>query len=343
MRRVGKTFLIGASIAAVVLAIGGCPGGGGLPGGPGIPGKGGGDVNPNACGAYAASEAGAKIKAFLQATKDLNAAVMDTEMQVKKACAAMGKELGTATEGSTKDVCNAAFAAYKEHLQVGLKAEATLDVNYEPAVCEVSADVAASAAAKCEAKAEADIAVQCSGTCQGTCNGQCDGNCAGAAGTGGSGGECNGQCEGTCQGSCSGGCTGHANVNASAECEAKAEVDANISAKCTEPELDVAFDASLVVDKSKVEAAVRALKAGMPRLLMLGAKINGPLKGAVVTWVASAQKLKGAAGDISKAFKDQALCVSGQLAAAAGLIAQINVSIEVQVEVSASASGSVGG
>jgi hypothetical protein len=339
-----------------LLSVTACPGGG-VPGAPGIPGSGAGKVNPNDCGQYSASEAGRKIKAFLEATVALQAAVQDTEDTAKQACQAMGKELGMAgLDGSTKDVCNKAFAELEAHIKLGVKTKADLKVNYEPAVCEVNVEAAASAAAKCEAKAEADIAVtcegectaSCGGSCSGTCNGKCDGTCSGSTGAGG---ECNGQCEGTCEGSCSagcagscsGGCEGHADVQASAECEAKAEVSASVEAKCTEPKLEVTYEAGVVLDKSKLEAAERAIKAGIPKLLVIGAKINGPLKAAFVTWAASAKKLKGAAADMRSALGDQFMCVSGQLAAAAGMIAQINVSIEVQVEVSASASGSVGG
>lgn len=356
MRRKTNTILCGAGLAVALMAMTACPGGG-VPGGPDIPGQNAGKVNPNDCGQYASSEAGRKLKAFLEATVKLDAAVRDTENTVKQACQAMGKELGMpGLDGNTKDVCNRAIAELQNHIKIGIKTKADLKVNYEPAVCEVNVDVAASAAAKCEAKAEADIAVTChgecsggcGGECSGTCNGKCDGTCKGSTG---SGGECNGVCEGTCQGSCtagcsgscSGGCEGHADVQASAECEAQAEVYANVEAKCTEPKVEVTYEAGVVLDKLKLEAAERAIMAGVPRLLMVGAKINGPVKAAFTTWAKTAGQLKGAARDIGKAFGDQALCVSGQLAAAAGMLASIQVSIDVQVEVSASASGSVGG
>jgi modification target Cys-rich repeat protein len=261
----------------------------------------------------------------------------------------MGKELSLAPaqlEGDTKTVCNTVINALKEHLQVGLKAEARLQVDYQPAVCTVNVEAAASAAAKCEAKAEADIAVRCSGTCSGTCQGSCSGKCEGAAaaGTGGGGaaGECNGRCEGTCEGSCTGGCEGHADVEASADCQAKAEVSASVDAQCTEPKLDVTFDAAMVVDKAKLEAAVRAIKKGMPRLLKIKAQAS-TLMAAFKTTFKRGQELAKAGMSAVSSLGAQATCVAGQIAGAVKLLTQVQVSIDVQVEVSASASGSIGG
>lgn len=356
MRLNNHSILVGAGLMAMLMSAAACPGGG-VPGAPDIPGRNASTVNPNDCGAYASSEAGRKIKAFLEATVKLDAAVQDTENTVKQACQAMGAELGMAgLDGNTKEVCNKAIAELQNHIKLGIKTKADLKVNYEPAVCEVNVEAAASASAKCEAKAEADIAVTCQGTCSGSCGGSCSGTCSGKCdgtckGSTGAGGECNGVCEGTCEGSCSagcsgscsGGCEGHADVQASAECEAQAEVYANVEAKCTEPSVEVTYEAGVVLDKSKLEAAERAIKAGMPKLLMVGAKIKGPVKAAFTTWAKAAGQLKGAALDIRKAVGDQASCVVAQVGAAAGMLAQIQVSIDVQVEVSASASGSVGG
>lgn len=330
------------AIATALLALAGCPGGAPkVPGG--VPGGGGGEVNPNGCGNYAQVDAGRKLKAFLEATVELDRQVQESEAYLRESCAMMAGELGIPAEGDTKTVCDAVAQGITENLQVGLKAEAELDVQYEPAVCEVNVDVAAKAAAECEAQASADVQVRCDGTCQGTCQGTCDGECAGAAGTGGSGGECNGQCEGTCQGTCEGECVGSADVDASAECRAEASVEANASAECTPPEVDVKFDAAMVVDASKVESVAAALKVGLGRILAAERRAAGPLKAAFLTWAKSARELKDSAGELSKAFKDQALCISGQLAAAAAMIARIEASINVQIEVSASVSASAGG
>jgi hypothetical protein len=333
--------LVGSALLAL-LALNGCPGGGG--GVPGVPGKGGGasSVDPNTCGNYAASEAGAKLKAFLEATVTLNDAVVSMEADVKTSCSSMAEKLGVSTEGDTKAVCNAVAEAIKANLSAGIKGKAALKIDYKPAVCTVNADVAVDAAAKCEAKASADVKVNCQGQCGGTCQGECRGKCEGKAGGGGAKGQCAGKCEGTCEGSCSGSCQGSADVQASAECEAKAEVDANVKAECTEPELNIAFDSKIVVDKPKVEAVVEALKAGLPKLLAVSVKARGPVALAVKGWGKTAKNLAQAGGKLYSSLGEQATCVAGQLAAAAGMVTKVEASVSVSVEASASVSGAAG-
>jgi len=333
MRR-ARSSLVGAVLSLGLLGLATC--GGGLPGSDRLPG-GGGKLDPNSCGAYASTDIGKKLKAFLEATVALEGAVKGTEDELKAACASMATELGKATEGSTQEVCEGVATGLKEHIQVGLKAGAKLQLDYEPAVCEVNVDVAASAAASCEASASADVSVQCAGTCNGTCDGECKG--------GNEGGQCNGECKGTCKGECQ----GYADVDASAECQATASVNANVKAECTEPKLTVGFDAAMVVDKSKLETAKKAVEAGMPALLKLGAYAKGPLRGAVEDWAKSAGDLKSSAASFKSQLGDQFLCVSGQIATAAKLAGSLASSLDVQVEMSvsvsasASAEGSAGG
>jgi hypothetical protein len=325
-----------------VLALNGCPGGAGVPGVPG--GKGGkaSSVDPDTCGNYAASEAGAKLKAFLEATVTLNEAVLEMEGEVKASCSSMADKLGVSAEGDTKSVCNAVSDGIKANLKAGIKGKASLTVDYKPAVCTVNADVAVDAAAKCEASASADVKVECTGQCGGTCKGECRGKCEGSAGGGGGKGECAGKCSGTCEGSCSGSCEGSADVQASAECEAKAEVSANVEAECTEPEVNVEFDSKVVVDKPKVEAVAEALQAGMPKLVSVSAKLRGPTALAVKTWAKTAKNLAQASGKLYSSLGDQATCVAGQLAAAASMVTKVEASVSVSVEASASVSGAAG-
>jgi hypothetical protein len=326
--------IIGLLILSVV-ALAACPGGGV----PGVPGSGGGaasSVDPNTCGNYAANDAGKKLKAFLEATVKLKEAVTTAEAEMKVSCEAMAKELGVSTEGSTGEVCKAVSDAIKENLSVGLQAGAKLTLDYQPAVCTVSADVAASAAASCEGSASADVSVSCTGTCNGTCKGECAGTCEGSN----EGGECNGACDGTCSGTCEGECAGVADVDASAECEASAEISANVEAECTEPELTVNFEAGMVVDQPKVDKVVAALKAGMPKMFKLTAMAKGPLLGAFTGWAKTAKDLAGSSAKLYQSLGDQASCVAKQLGAAANLIAQIKASLDVQVEVSVSVSAS---
>lgn len=344
MKRNIETGLFAMALASGLVALlAGCPAGG-VPTAPGgLGGATSSRVDPNTCGNYAATDAGRKLKAFLEATVQLDAAVKNTENYLRDSCALMARELGVATDGDTRTVCTNVSNALREHLSVGLKAGAKLTIKYQPAVCTVDVQAAASAAAECQAKAQADVAVRCEGGCSGTCEGTCEGTCAGKAGTGGTAGQCAGECQGTCRGTCSGGCTGHADVEAEASCKAKAEVSANVEAKCTEPKLDVTFDAAVVVDKSKVDAAVRAIQAGLPRILMVQAKMSGPVKAAFVTWSRASAELAAAGQGLVSSLGEQAMCVLGQIRAAAGMLAGIEASISVQVEVSAEVSASAGG
>ena len=312
-------------------------------GAPGIPGRGGGSVDPNKCGDISSvSDAGRKLQALFEATADLEKTVKGIEVEVRTACDAMAKELGVEPKGSNAEVCKAVFEQVREDLKAGIQAEASLTVEYKPAVCEISVDVAASAAAKCEASASGSASVTCEGECTGTCSGACDGTCEGSTGAGG---ECNGKCDGVCEGSCSGGCTGSADVEASAECEAKAEVSAAAEMKCTPAEFNVSYDASVAVDKPRADRAIAALKAGMPALLTVEAKVR-PLKGAVESWAGAARAAASAGKDLAGQFTDQALCLTAQLsamgAAVASITASFEFSVEVSVEASATAEGTAG-
>jgi hypothetical protein len=333
MRNLTSCSLILVASLAALTALAGCPGGG-------IPGRGGSSsVNPDACGNYAdVNDAGRKLHAFLDATAQLDKTVRGLEVEVRTGCDAMAKELGISPKGGTnKDVCDAVLAELKADMSAGIRAEAKLEVNYTPAVCTINIDAGMSAAAECEAKASGDISVKCEGTCTGTCSGACDGKCEGGSG----GSDCNGTCDGTCEGSCSGGCEGSADVDASAECKAQAEAHATAEMTCTEAKLEVTADASVVVDKPKYEMAVAAIKAGMPHILEVRAKIK-PLEHAVATFVATGKGVVDAGKDLAGQFKDQALCLSGQISAAASAMANIQASFSFSVEVSASASATAG-
>jgi hypothetical protein len=153
--------------ALAVLTITACgtaavPGAGSLPQKPSsldsAPSMPSGEVDPNTCGNYAAVDAGRKLKAFLQATKDLDTATIETAKVVKQSCIMMGQELGMGgpdLEGETDDICNKVIDTYKANLKVSLKAKAKLTVKYKPAVCKVDAGLQAKAGAECSGGATA--------------------------------------------------------------------------------------------------------------------------------------------------------------------------------------------
>jgi len=336
----------------VVLMAAGCPGGkgpggigkGGLPDKPDVPGGGvpgglggsSGMVDPNTCGNYAASEAGKRFKAFLSALVEMQKTTEETVKVVKQSCIIIGKEIGMIPadlEGETKEVCAKVYGEIDKMKKVAIKGQAALKVKYKPAVCKVDVQASAKVAAECEGKASADVKA----TCKGKCGGKCNGKCKGKAGTGGNAGQCDGECEGTCEGECH----GHADVNASAQCKGEASAKASLDMKCEPAELDISLDAKLVVDKAKAEQLVKGLKAGIPEVLSIKARLE-PLKYAAQNLVAAAGELKDMGPKFINSFKDQAMCISGQVAAGVKAATSIQANVSVSVEVSASASGSVG-
>ncbi|HUJ60022.1 MAG TPA: hypothetical protein VLX92_16065 [Kofleriaceae bacterium] len=287
--------------AVAVAAMAGCggklPGGHNLPSTPSVPGGMGGasgEVDPNTCGNYAASDAGAKLKAFLQATKDLQTATTETVKVVKQSCIMMGQELGMTDADlqgdDTNAICAKVITTYQNNLKVGLKAGAKLTIHYTPGKCTVDASASASASAGCAGGA--------------------------SAGTGGS--------------------------SAGGECKAAGAVNASINAQCTPPELTIDVSAKLVVDHSKIDMTLKAMRDGLPKLLSVAARIK-PISDAVDVWAAALKDLTEMGPKFAQSFKDQALCISGQLSAAANAATSIHANVSVSVQVSASASGSVGG
>src|SRR5690348_7463256 len=107
-------------VAAIMIAAcgGKVPGGGNIPGKdkvpgggdvPSMPGGASGEVDPNTCGNYAATDAGRKLHDFLVATKDVQKQAQETANVVKDSCVMMGKELAMSEAdlgGKTDVVCN---------------------------------------------------------------------------------------------------------------------------------------------------------------------------------------------------------------------------------------------
>jgi hypothetical protein len=296
-------MLIVAVAGLALAAVGGCskslPGAPSVPSTPSVPSAPGGlsgasgEIDPNTCGNYAASDAGRKLKVFLQSTKDLDTTLVETAKVVKQSCVMMGQELGMAPpelEGEGKAVCDRVIATYQNNLKVTLKAGAKLTVKYKPAVCTVDAQASARAAAECEGGAH--------------------------AGTGGSG--------------------------AGGQCRAAAGVNASLHVQCTEPQLTITAEAGVVLDKSKLEMTLKALRDGLPRLLSIHARL-APLKAAFQAWTQSAGELAAMGPKFAQSFADQAMCISGQLSALASARTRIQANFEVSVSVSASASATAGG
>ncbi len=330
--------LAGASASGQTL-----PGGVKIPGGGKAPSLPGGNKIPGAdavnCGDIGTTAAGAKLKAFIDASADVDKASAELEASVHDACRDMAKALEISTDGSTKVLCNRVATEIKTSLKVGVgvKSKTAVVATYKPAVCKVNADFTAEAAAKCEGKAKADVKVSCNGSCSGNCNGACAGTCAAKDAKG----MCAGECNGTCKGNCSGSCSGAADVDGSAECKASASARGNMRAECTKPEVDVKVDSATVVDASRIARVEKALKTGLPALLGAQAKAKLVAK-SVKAWASTAGKLAGAGAGLVAQLGAKAICVTGELAGAAKVATQVNVRVSVSVEASASVSGAAG-
>jgi hypothetical protein len=141
---------------------------------------------------------------------------------------------------------------------------------------------------------------------------------------------------GECEGSASTG------SGASSSCEGAAVVEASLEARCEPAELTVTAGADVTLDKEKLGRAVKAIEAGVPRLLLIHAKLVGPVTAAVKGWGKAAGDLVAAGRSILSDVGDQVLCVSGQLAAAVDMLAHMEASVSVSIEVSVEVSGSAG-
>ena len=295
--RVSRFLVVAAAMAAMAgcgSKLPGKPSVPGTPSVPGVPGGASGEVDPNTCGNYAASDAGAKLKAFLTAIKDLQTTTAETVKVVKQSCVMMGQELGMPEADlqgdDTNGICAKVITQYQNNLKVSLKAGAHAKFVYKPGVCKVNANASASAGAGCSGAA--------------------------AAGNGGGG--------------------------ASGECAAAAHAQASLHAECTPPQFTAEADAKVVVDKAKLEMTLKAMRDGLPKLFDAGARMK-PVADAVAMVLKTAGDLKDMGPKFVQSFQDQAMCISGQLAAAVSAASQVQVNVNVSVQVSASASGSVGG
>ncbi len=154
------------------------------------------------------------------------------------------------------------------------------------------------------------------------------------------------RCEVNAEASASAGaaCSGQAGTGtgASAECAGAGAVSANLEVRCEPAQLEVNAEAGIIVDASKIERAIAAIKAGLPRLLEVHARATGPVAYAVTEWAKAARNLKDAGRSYFADLGAQAVCVTGEIAKAFGAITNIQASLEVSVEVSVEVSGSAG-
>jgi hypothetical protein len=329
-------------LVLVVLSMVGCPP---PPGGKTTPGGGAATrpVRPDACGKIDTNDVGRKMYAFLLATATLDREVTQLNRTARNACLAMAAELklpATQTKGDTATVCKNVATAMRDDLAAAgqVSQESKFEVIYKPAECKVNMDVAAEVTASCEGTAAANVNVMCQGSCEGTCRGDCIGTCA----VRGPDGKCAGQCTGTCKGGCSGTCDGAADVQADIECETAAEIRANLEATCTPAETKVVYTPTQYKNPEMAAMVERAVTKGLPGLLQVAAKVQGPVAQAVATWGKATVELFQSSGKLADALGDAAACVLVELGAAFAAVARIEVEVQVTVEASVEVGGACG-
>lgn len=190
-----------------------------------------------------------QIKAFLQASYDVNKTVVTLEGDLINSCAALGKDLGMA-EGDLKGevgggkgaekVCTAVAAKLKTMLAA--QAEAKLAVEYDPPKCYADVEGMAKCMDECGSPIEpGKLEASCSGgEISGTCEAECKGKCtvdAGAECTGTCRAACSGKCEagfkGSCGGKCDGKCDGKDSKGAACAGQCEGKCDAKAEGTCT--------------------------------------------------------------------------------------------------------------
>ncbi len=253
----GKHLLVSAVLFGLVAACGAAPGG--LPNVPGVPG---------ACPDFSSADAvaktdfasefklqadvGAKLKAGVQASAEIQEFAGKIDADLKAACGGLASDLGAKGDfKSGEEACKAAIKAMGDvKAKMGANAKVALDI--VPPRCEASMDVMADCAGKCDAtvkpgsakvecepgKLSGSCDAQCSGSCDMSAAAKCDGTCEGSCDAtfkGTCGGTCNGKCDGkntngTCNGTCEGSCSATAKGSCGGKCGGSCKLKA--SAKC---------------------------------------------------------------------------------------------------------------
>lgn len=133
-----------------------------------------------------------------------------------------------------------------------IEGKVTLDIDAQPAKCEIDASVSASASVDCQVAAGCEIdpgmaSVSCMGECtvEASASGECSADatlkCSASGPQVKCEGACNGSCTvdlavaGSCEGACNGTCNGSTSNGASCEgmCQGKCELSGNAAASCT--------------------------------------------------------------------------------------------------------------
>lgn len=319
-----------------------------------------GNINTLNASITADARANAKIRAFLQASKDLTGVSVQIEATAAEACRRMGNDLGIPAAqmaprnepgGAASGACGAVSAQIDAILRQGVG----VTVQMTPPQCQASAQAAANCSGSCSATLSpgeivarcepGKLAGQCSGRCTGQCEGRCNGDCQGQCSAKDAQGRCVGQCQGTCSGSCDATC--HARCDgqwqaprcegritgpsADAECDASCKAHAEVNASCSPAVVAVRPNGA----NEAVMRLAATLQANLPALLHAQIALGQRLS-------ANAQVIGQVGAQLPRIVGNAGLHAMACIAGAAKMTASASAKINVSVQASASVSGKAG-
>lgn len=309
---------------------------------------------------YAANEqVNVKLRAFIQASKELGALAAQAEAETAQACARMGQDLGIPPAqlqpqggaSGSQQACGVVGNAIDQILRSGVQ----IHVTATPPACQATGEAYAQCSGTCGAQVDpGQIIAHCapgklSGVCQGQCGGHCDGRCTGQCigqctafdAMGRCVGQCSGDCHGTCEATCHAQCSGtwqapkcEASVqgpSVDAECDASCKAHASFTATCTPAQVTVQTPPNVQLG-ARLAAT---LQANLPALLhaqiALGKRV-----------LADAEILAQVGGNLPNLIGQASAHAAACVAASAQSTIHATASVHVSVQASASVSGRVG-
>ncbi len=304
-----------------------------------------------------------KVRAFVQATKDIVGAAAEADRLAAEACLRMGADLGVPAQAMAPDrtarggqrakgACDAVAERIAQIQAQGIG----VSVRISTPQCQADVQAEARCSGACAASVDPGYVVQncqpgklsgfcqgqCVGTCDGRCFGQCNGTCAQRDASGNCAGQCQGECRGSCDATCHAYCQGQWQAprceayvrppSADANCEASCRASANVRAQCTPAVVQVVANQNT----QAAAALVATLQANLPQLIHAQFSLGQRLTGDIDTVVGIGQQLPRLIG---QAGARALACV----AAAADMSVSASISVKVTVQASAGVSGRVGG
>jgi hypothetical protein len=306
------------------------------------------------------ARANAKLRAFVQASKDMAAVSLQIEGEIADACRRMGADLGIPPQemqprNEAGGKASGACAAVSARIDAILRQGVSVQVAVTPPACQASAQAEARCSGACEAQVDpGQIIAQCQpgrlsgycqgrcvGRCEGRCNGTCRGQCSQVDAQGRCVGQCNGDCDGACDATCHAQCQGQWQApkcegsvrppSADAECNASCRAHADVHASCSPAVVQVRAN-------QNTEMSMRlmtTLQANLPQLLHAELALGRRLVG-------DAQVVAQVGAQLPRVIGDAGAHAAACVGAAAEASASASVRINVSVRASASVSGKVG-